>query len=431
MENMEELIKEEINKISGLAERVVFKDIVEQIFLSLYETNLKMYSNLEERVMKELSFDINRYRVCNLVAEKKYVDMSHHLLRPIHEEDVKEKFCDLREIMEDFKVQGMSLVKTVFLEGDYLQIEELMKLGKRKGNLVTNRREYPAEFLLKRNVTYLEEITHLYELFVSNAICWKTLNTCYLYKFVDLYLLEDGFTFETGEKLERIEVDWEEYEKMAHENYVPLWNIQKLTLNSVGFPVPCEDHKNFEHVISIKDYGDEHVYLIDDISSIFHLQQQPGRLVVTAKEAEAKKWNIYMIRSGENKKFERFSLPLLDNNRKDSFVEYFWKKQGVQVKTEAELGRLIRGYGLEEYIEFVGFEICNTVPAVKESYSMNSFILDEIRDRDSSKALLLEFKGGLKHPFLHRDMMSFVVSEVQLLYPEYQCFGRLVKQGEV
>ena len=42
MPDMEELIKRKVNQITDLKERVAFKDIVEQIFLSLYETNKEM-----------------------------------------------------------------------------------------------------------------------------------------------------------------------------------------------------------------------------------------------------------------------------------------------------------------------------------------------------------------------------------------------------
>ena len=50
MADMEEMIKEEISRIGGLQERVVFKDIVERLFLSLYETNQEMYRELESRI---------------------------------------------------------------------------------------------------------------------------------------------------------------------------------------------------------------------------------------------------------------------------------------------------------------------------------------------------------------------------------------------
>ena len=57
---------------------------------------------------------------------------------------------------------------------------------------------------------------------------------------------------------------------------------------------------------------------------------------------------------------------------------------------------------------------------------MNSFIIDEIRDHAYKKCLLLKFRGRGDHEFLFRDVMSFLVSEVQLLYPEYACEGVLL-----
>ncbi len=50
MSDMEEMIKEEISRINGLQERVVFKDIIERLFLSLYETNQEMYRELESQI---------------------------------------------------------------------------------------------------------------------------------------------------------------------------------------------------------------------------------------------------------------------------------------------------------------------------------------------------------------------------------------------
>ena len=57
MADMEEMIKEEISRIGGLKERVVFKDVIERLFLSLYETNQEMYRELESRIMDDLVFD--------------------------------------------------------------------------------------------------------------------------------------------------------------------------------------------------------------------------------------------------------------------------------------------------------------------------------------------------------------------------------------
>ena len=78
-------------------------------------------------------------------------------------------------------------------------------------------------------------------------------------------------------------------------NIIPIWNIRKLHLESVGFPIPCEDHKNFEHNISIQKYGNEHAYLAEDDLDIQSISQRKDRLLITSKVSEAKKWNIYMI----------------------------------------------------------------------------------------------------------------------------------------
>ena len=56
---------------------------------------------------------------------------------------------------------------------------------------------------------------------------------------------------------------------------------------------------------------------------------------------------------------------------------------------------------------------------------MNFFMKDEIRDQKGRKKLVLFFKAKEKETWLLRDLASFIVSEVQELYPEYQCEGRI------
>ncbi len=426
MPDMEEMIKKEIGQIGNLSERVVFKDILEQVFLSLYETNQEMYSALEHRIMDELSFDMNRYRICTGIVEKEYLDRTHHLLSPMLESDLTDSSYELDMIEEQLEEKGSCYIKTLFMECDFLQIQRLLQKEKLSGCIRTNKDSYPAEFVLKKNESYLKEIAHLYEVFTSNGIVWQTVNAPYLYKFVDVYLTSHACRLSREEEITAIEPELEEYGEWAHENFIPLWNIKKLTLNSVGFPVPCEDHKSFEHVISIREYGNEHVYLIDDSAHILNVRQSKNRLLVMGNTPEARKWQVYMIRSGQSRKFERFTYPVMTNQRKDEFVERFFKRQGVSVRTASELRRFLEGFGLSEYVEFDSYELTDQKREVPETYSMNSFIIDELRDNEYRKCLLLKFKGKGKNSFLLRDLISFLVSEVQMLYPEYLCEGELI-----
>lgn len=428
MTDMEEIIKKEISMIGGLQERVVFKDMIEQLFLSLYETNREMYRELESRVMDDLAFDINRYQIITGIVEREYVDPSHHLLSPMRDEDIHEKTLTMKEVLTAFKEEGRFLAKTFFMECDYLGIEKLVARKRAGGRIWTDKGDYPAEFEICKNEDYLHEISHLYEVFISNGIAWQTVNSPYLYKFVDVYLTALPEEMTPTEKILKIEPDLEEFAKWSREDLIPIWNIKKMQMASVGFPVPCEDHKNYEHTISIREYGKEHVYLIDDKSHIHSIRQKENRLILMGEEAESRKWRVYMIRNGQNRKIDRFTYPLMTNLRKDEFLERFGRRQGVRVRTDGELSRWIQGYGMEEYVTYEGYEIADRKDGGKqaETYSMNNFILDEIREREYRKRLILLFRGKSEQTFLIRDIMSFLVSEVQLLYGEYMCEGRLL-----
>ena len=56
IEDMKEMIHREIQSIPSLKERVAFKDMMEGVFLALYEKNEEMYRNLEKRVMNDLAY---------------------------------------------------------------------------------------------------------------------------------------------------------------------------------------------------------------------------------------------------------------------------------------------------------------------------------------------------------------------------------------
>lgn len=428
MSDMEEMIKEEISRIGNLKERVVFKDIIERLFLSLYETNREMYRELESRIMDDLAFDLNRYRITVGLVEKEYLDPSHHLLSPIREEDMTEPVYEITEMMRQLAEEGRSLVRTCFLEYDYLGIQKLLAKERIGGKIYTDQGEYPAEFAVSQAPKYLREISHLYEVFVSNGVPWQTVNAPYLYKFVDVYLLKMPEEITAAEKILEIEPDFEEFAQWVHDNLIPIWNIRRLKMDSVGFPVPCEDHKSYEHTISIREYGNEHVYLIDDVAHSYSIRQRENRLLIMGEEAEARKWQVYMIRNGENRRFDRFTYPLMTNQRKDEFLERFARRQGERVRTGGELARLIQGYGMEEYVAYEGYEIEDVADAEEnaETYSMNGFILDEIREREAVKRLVLLFRKKSELTFLLRDIMSFLVSEVQLIYGEYRCEGKLL-----
>ncbi len=428
-EEMKEMIQREIQNIRKLEERAAFRELMEGVFLPLYETNQRMYEDLEDRIQEELSCDVNRCLIRTGLVEKGYVDVSHHLMTPMLSEDLEERSCSIKELKEALVEKGGFPLMTVLLQCDYLDIQELWsKDPEFQGTLKTEQpdRTWKIRVRLRRNITYLNEVAKLYKLFLKNGIPWQTVNAPYLYKMADVMLtgLEEGLTGQ--EKIQKIEIQFGTWSSVVRYDPVPVWNVRRLVLDSVGFPMPCEDHKNYEHVLSVQEYGAEHAYLAEEDEELQSIVQRDEKLCIVSSCSEAKKWSIHMIQNGRDSRIDRYTWPVLENRRKENFSEKFQRKWGMNIRTRAELARFIQGFGMESYVRYQDCEVLEQFPEAPQTYSMNFFVEDEIRDTKAQKKLLLSFYPGDREPWLQRDIASFLVSEVQRLYPEYECGGKLL-----
>ena len=318
---------------------------------------------------------------------------------------------------------------TVMLRCDFMQIQDIWNHHiEFDGTLETDKsnHKWNIRVKLQQNKEYLKKIGHLYQLFMKNGIPWQTVNAPYLYKFADVVITElpDGLTL--NEEIKKIEINFGNYNQVICHDLIPIWNIQRLVLDSIGFPVPCEDHKNFEHLISIREYGAQHAYLAEDSMEIQSISQGKEKLLIISSVSEAKKWGIYVIRNSDDSRIDHYTYPIMQNERAETFSEKFHKKWNQSVKTRAELARFIKGFNLEQYVVYLDCDIIDQLTGNPETYSMNLFIEDEIRNTRTQKKLLLRFKTGEREPWLQRDIMSFLVSEVQRIYPEYECRGVIV-----
>lgn len=160
MDVMKEIIQKEIQSISSLEERVIFKNLMEGVFLSLYDMNREMYEGLERRIKEELDYDKNRYYVKTGIVEREFFDASHHLLSPMDESDLAEKLYDMKEILRAVEEEGAFRLMKVMLRCDFLEQQKLLALQPVfEGVIETEEpeKEWKVEIRLRENREYLKK----------------------------------------------------------------------------------------------------------------------------------------------------------------------------------------------------------------------------------------------------------------------------------
>jgi len=424
---VKEQIAAKLNNMSDLGDRLFLKNVLNDVFLNLHEHSETMYQQLEDRVFAETTGISASYDIYATATSLRGVDPVHYFLRPLRAEDLIKREYDLSNIAETAICKQHPLMK-VFFRCDYRLLQPVMT-GSRvfQGAIITDQGSVNATFTLRQDRSYLEEIAKLYEIFLNNNIPWKTVNHPYLFRFAEVILESCERMPAAEEVIKEIKVDFAEYGQYVHYDMVPLWNIERLKLKSTGFPIPCKDKINFEHTVALEGIGAEHGYLAafqgEDISYIRRTRQA---LIIVAPTQQKDTWEIIRIINPAASKTERHEYPLVSNSKRQAFSDIMAQNSPRVIRTEAELRRLIGSFASAGDLHLSRIAILPRRQGEEEqaaSYEMNFFITDEVRRADYQNKLILYFTTSDKENFLGCDLMSFVVSEVQMYYPEYKCEG--------
>ena len=421
---MEEVIKKRLSAIHSEEDRRYFQNLMIHVFSELEHQVKQDYQQLEKRVEDEIVMEQSSYAIRTAIIDKSAYDRKFFVMQPMLEEDLQE---DQQEDLRIVQTGEKKKLKRVFLKADSLQIES-MKLSERKfqGEIYTNEGTYKATFFLEPAKEYEEEIEKLYQDFIQNGLEWNTVNAPYIKKMYHIVLLESEEMKETEEIID-YKVAFMELESLIHYNMIPIWNVKKHQMQTVGFPSPCEDYVNFIHTISIKKYGTSDGYIVRDRDHVLsYVRRGKENLYLTGTVKEARKWLVYQICSKEEDIFHTLEYPIMENKIAKDFITKLAMKGNKTIHTKAELKRFVDSFGYQKQLIFSSVCIVSDGKEC-ETYSMNPFIQDEIRVPSANSYLLLTFQAMDRKSFLIRDILSFIISQVQIQYPEYQCIGRLEK----
>ncbi|MGC5325327.1 normocyte-binding protein [Brevibacillus sp. SYSU BS000544] len=422
---MRDIILDRLSKMDDLEQRKLLKQMMTGVFLHLIDYQQEMNQKLEDRVFSEITGEENRHDIYVTICSRENVDPIHEFLYPMIPEDIKMKKWDSRKLLTQLSQREEAKLMTIFLECEHAKLMPLFTSQRTfSAEMVTATGKKQLEVRLQQNRSYLEEIERLYHVFLLNSIPWKTLNHPYAMKFFDVILVRSESQLDEEDEIVEINIHLEEFEPFKKTDIIPLWNIERLALKNIGFPIPAMDRVNFEHVLSLRSTGTQHGYLIDGEEDLIrYIKRTPEEVTIVSPREKADVWNVLKITKPAQTSIGRFDYELLSNKRKESFISAYARKQAMVVRAKGEITRMIHSFDASRYLDLEHVEILDSATQSPLTYEMNPFISDNIRIQHDKKIMKLAFRPLVKNGFLLQDIMSFLVSEVQLYFPEYKCEG--------
>lgn len=411
-------------EIDSLEDRVLYKKIVKDMMVELFSYTKQEYQNLEDRVLGEFQSRQSDYAVYLTLTDREHFDATDTFMIPMRKEDQRKAEIKTEEFLEYRKREEEFFVYTVYLEARASAVRELTAEKRLfQGVVRTNQKEYQAVFSIRKNQVYLNMIRELYDVFGTNYLSWMTVCSAYLHKMFDVILCSCE-PIGKKENILEIRVDFGEYEPFIRYERIPLWNLKAFSEKTSTYPEPCVDKTNYEHRIFEHRLKADCQYLIRNTDvEIINIRRLKGDLIMTCPKPDPCNWNLYQV----NKKPEKasYQYPLLTNQYRETFAGSVSELYKKSVKTKSEIARLLKSFGYQNYVVFEDVEICKEPPENIFTYSMDDFIEEEIRIGGFQQTLLVSFSEAAEH-YLNEDIMSFLVTQIQKLFPEYFCVGCFV-----
>lgn len=422
--NIENYVRQRIPEIKNLENRELFKKIVGGSVIEFYKHVKTEYDALEKRVFEQAP-KANRMPdliTCVVPAEK--YDLTDENMKPLFAEDLDETKIDAQEMIDAVNNGREFFLYTCMIRADFLELEKLSSAGRIfKGVIESEFGETPAEFILKPNEKYRKKAEELYKISRLNYLPWRSLNLSYFYKLFDVYVvkIED---WDEQLEVEKVSVEFDEFSGRILNRPLPLWNIEEVLIKANSYPQPAVDRKYYEHFLYQKQFNSEHKYLLKESDFLIrNIFWEGGDLYIICDSDTPGDWKFYEFLPAPDPK--NYENPLIGNEQNESFSRNMTEYFGQRIKTRTEVVRFFNSFKCMEHLDFVDAKIIDGRKNF-ESYSMEKFIDYEYRTGDRENFFEFSFRPKDEDFYLNRDLISFLTTEIQHLFPEYNCVGKLV-----
>ena len=348
---------------------------------------------------------------------------------------VVDKIDILNDSYEDIYLEN------VYLNLDLRKIDEVLE-REFLGWIDVDGDNYEIKVRIVKDERYSDEIRKLHNSFELNGKSWKTINMAHFMRCYKIKLSK--YDFEVGrDVLEKIQggkyeitYDFEEIQDKVLRDRELLWNIEKKKIISTIFVRPTKIDVSFEYTINFEDNEQILVSNHENENILCCYYSGKNKLNIISKKNTGDIWDVFSIKpiekcrkmleiygkNGENQEnYFHFT-----NFRNESFIDKIQKKN-----TNTRSRAFLEKYFLE--YEFTKDEI------ILKDINFKENIEENLNIYDCNESLKNEFQKGYsdKKPKLNlfveikdfdeysEDKVSFLISEIQNNYNEFECRGYL------
>ena len=338
-------IAEQLREIDDLDERIFAKKVLMEGLGRVIRQTEQKYQALEKRVYQEISIPDNAYGIVSTVVKRADYDPTNDTLFPVVPMDL-----DSEKAREALSTEEALYVGTVFLKADRVTCRGFENKGRLQAFLLVEGEEKEICTHIKKADRYREVMAELYRMFQDNHILWETVNTGYMDKLYDIYVYKEDIPAETV-SLENLRIDYGKYREAVQIDMLLLWNIERITFDSMNFMVPCIDGIYYEHEFTIEDENREDGYLIKINEDISEIRHERGKIIIKSGKETFENWTAIRIVQKNTVRSLDYNAPLLSNRKQDTFIRRYSSEAKVSLLTRAELFRRIMELDITDYIE--------------------------------------------------------------------------------
>lgn len=385
------------------------------------------------RITEGIDKKINKFekRILGTVGEaKENVDIFIALISKDEYYLYEDKFFPMIENVEVSLKDALTIrngeFKDIYLSIPSDKIEQYN--GKILNAFVTIEEEiFQLKLKLIFNSKYKEQVKKLYDVFNLNNLKWKTLLNPYLKKMFTLEIEEyDEKLIPLLNGKEKLDIDKEGLENIWHEDTLLCWNIKEKEVLGEGVIRPTKDRIHLENILNFS--SNQKIYICPIENCHVYLVEKIGReqIMIISEDKKNILWKIWEIQEIEEEKLKKLNYKSFNNKMELHFINKLKLEKDLRIRTIIELERILNSFSIfKKYFTFVAAIVTDKEKEKYSGYEVNSFILDEFRLKGYQKPLKIKLKILLNDEFTI-DILSFVISEIQLYFPEYKCVGEII-----